>query len=178
MAQATPKMGLYTWNKPLDPYDYVQLTSNWNKVDYHDHTPGRGTQIPMGGIAAGAVGPLQLAFIPSQIGTWTSLVPNLVSGLIAGAGGYVPSARLEGNNDVVRLKGFLTNNSGSTIAAGSTLVTLPAAYRPTSSVTMSISSGSAAGWMNINPAGVLSISGFSLLNGGTLLLDGITYTLS
>jgi hypothetical protein len=61
MAADTPKMGLHTWNQPLDPYDFEQLTNNWNIVDYHDHSPGRGVQIPMGGIAAGAVGVAQLA---------------------------------------------------------------------------------------------------------------------
>jgi hypothetical protein len=61
MPANTPKMGLATWNKPLDPYDYDQLTNNWNIVDYHDHSPGRGVPIPMGGIGTGAVGIAQLA---------------------------------------------------------------------------------------------------------------------
>jgi hypothetical protein len=171
-------MGLYTWNKPLDPYDYVQLTDNWNRVDYHDHTPGRGVQIPSAGIAPGAVGPLQLSFVASQIGSWTSLVPYLTAGVVAGTGGYAPSVRIEGNNDVVRFKGFITNSSGSAIGAGSTIIALPASLHPTASVTMNISSGTAAGWMNITTSGNLSISGFSFANGGSLVLDGLTYTLS
>jgi hypothetical protein len=132
MADATPKMGLFTWDKLLDPYDYVQLTLNWNKVDYHDHTPGHGVQIPMGGIAPGAVGPLQLSFVTSQIGSWVSLVPNLGSGQTATTGRYTPSARLEGNNDTVRLKGAVT--ASSSVTAGTTWFTLPSQFWPTSTV--------------------------------------------
>jgi hypothetical protein len=71
MAMNTPKMGLATWDKPIDPYDYIQLTQNWNKVDFHDHTPGRGVPIPKGGIAAGAVGLTEIssevALMPSGL---------------------------------------------------------------------------------------------------------------
>jgi hypothetical protein len=61
MARDTPKMGLHSWNTPLDPYSYAQLDDNWQMISFHDHTPGRGVQIPQGGIAPGAVGTLQLA---------------------------------------------------------------------------------------------------------------------
>jgi microcystin-dependent protein len=57
----TPKMGLTAWDDLVDPYDYQQFANNWNIVDFHDHTPGRGVQIPYGGIAPGAVGLAQLA---------------------------------------------------------------------------------------------------------------------
>jgi hypothetical protein len=76
MAANTPKMALHTWNQPLDPYDYVQLTNNWNIVDFHDHTPGRGVQIPMGGIAAGAVGPVALASNVPIVPTGASIIWN------------------------------------------------------------------------------------------------------
>lgn len=61
MASTTPKMGLNVWDKPLDPYDYVQLANDWNIVDFHDHSPGRGVQISTAGIANGAVGVAQLS---------------------------------------------------------------------------------------------------------------------
>lgn len=54
-------MGLTTWDKLPDLYDYVQFSGNWTKVDQHDHSPGHGPQIGAAGIAPGAVGLNQLA---------------------------------------------------------------------------------------------------------------------
>lgn len=51
----TTKMGLTSWNQADDNYDYQQLANNWQLVDFHDHTPGRGVPIPPGGLGAGAV---------------------------------------------------------------------------------------------------------------------------
>lgn len=61
MPETTPKMGLAAWDQPLDIYNYQQFANNWNIVDFHDHTPGRGVQIPYGGLAAGSVGLVNLA---------------------------------------------------------------------------------------------------------------------
>jgi hypothetical protein len=48
-------MGLTSWDQPTDPYNYAQLAQNWQILDYHDHTPGKGSPIAAGGLAAGAV---------------------------------------------------------------------------------------------------------------------------
>ncbi len=61
MALTTPKMSLSVWNQLTDPYDHAQLADNWSKVDFHDHTPGRGVLIPTEGIADGAVTAAKLA---------------------------------------------------------------------------------------------------------------------
>lgn len=68
MALTTPKMSLSVWNHQGDPYDHAQLADNWSKVDFHDHTPGRGVQIPTEGIADYAVTAIKLssAIDPSQ----------------------------------------------------------------------------------------------------------------
>lgn len=55
MAATAPNMGLRVWNLLTDPYDHSQLASNWAKVDQHDHTTGKGVQIPTGGIVDGAI---------------------------------------------------------------------------------------------------------------------------
>lgn len=55
MAYTSTKMGLSVWDQPNDRYDHNQLADNWNKVDFHDHTLGRGVQIPTEGIADGAI---------------------------------------------------------------------------------------------------------------------------
>lgn len=68
MALTSPKMGLNIWNLTTDPYDHAQLADNFSKLDFHDHTPGRGVQIPTEGIADGAVTVTKIASTldPSQ----------------------------------------------------------------------------------------------------------------
>lgn len=61
MALTSPKMGLAIWNQLSDPYDHGQQADNWSKVDYHDHTPGRGVLIPTEGLADGSVTSVKLA---------------------------------------------------------------------------------------------------------------------
>lgn len=61
MAFTSPKMGLNIWNLLSDPYDHAQLADNFSKLDLHDHTPGRGIQIPTEGIAPGAITAAKLA---------------------------------------------------------------------------------------------------------------------
>lgn len=68
MALTTPKMGLSVWNQQSDQYDHSQLADNFSKIDFHDHTPGRGMTIPTEGIADGAITADKLA---------ASLNPNL-----------------------------------------------------------------------------------------------------
>lgn len=71
MAFTSPKMGLNIWNLLSDPYDHAQLADNFSKLDLHDHTPGRGIQIPTEGIADGAITQPKLA---------ASLNPTLIWG--------------------------------------------------------------------------------------------------
>ena len=73
MPRMTAKMGLNDWNSLPDPYNYKQLDENWQIIDFHDHTPGRGVQIPMGGLAPGSVGAVQI--VPGSI-TRPLLVPG------------------------------------------------------------------------------------------------------
>ncbi len=63
MALTTPKMSLSVWNQLTDPYDHAQLADNFSKIDFHDHTPGRGVLIPTEGIADGAVTVAKLATV-------------------------------------------------------------------------------------------------------------------
>jgi hypothetical protein len=67
MAFTSSKMGLRIWNLLGDLFDHDQLADNWAKVDLHDHSPGRGVQIPTEGLADGSVtGPkLATALDPS-----------------------------------------------------------------------------------------------------------------
>lgn len=51
----TPNMGLTKWGQLTDAYDHNQLAGNFALIDLHDHTSGKGVQIPNGGLAPGAV---------------------------------------------------------------------------------------------------------------------------
>lgn len=48
-------MSLKVWNSEADPYSHEELADNFLKLDQHDHSPGKGTQIPSAGLAPGAV---------------------------------------------------------------------------------------------------------------------------
>lgn len=55
MGYTSTKIGLRVWDQLGDRYDHQQLADNFNKIDFHDHTIGRGVQIPTEGLADGAV---------------------------------------------------------------------------------------------------------------------------
>jgi hypothetical protein len=75
MAFTSPKMGLRIWNLLTDLYDHAQLADNWAKVDYHDHSPGKGVQIPTEGLADGAVTGPKLATALDPSGAYTTWTP-------------------------------------------------------------------------------------------------------
>src|SRR3954465_7042077 len=82
MPFVSPKMSLRVWNLLTDLYNHSQLADNWMRVDQHDHTPGRGVQIPTEGIADGAVteakiAPGSLALSDGAV-TLSKLDPNTV----------------------------------------------------------------------------------------------------
>jgi hypothetical protein len=47
----TPSMGLKRWDQPNDIFSYTELSDNFNLLDLHDHTAGKGVQIPTNGLA-------------------------------------------------------------------------------------------------------------------------------
>lgn len=62
MAQVTPNLSLVVWNNLSDPYNSEQLANNFIKLDQHDHSSGRGTQIDgTSGIKSNTIGANQLA---------------------------------------------------------------------------------------------------------------------
>lgn len=55
MATNSTNMLLRIWNALSDPFSHDELEANWNKVDTHDHSTGKGVQISTGGIADFAI---------------------------------------------------------------------------------------------------------------------------
>lgn len=177
------KIGLVLWDQAVDDYNYQQLANNWALLEYHDHTPGRGVPIGPGGlgagsvlassIAAGVVGTQHLNFTPGQIGSWTSIVPNLVTNVVAVSGAYTPSVRYEGKSDVVKFKGAIQNNTGGTISSGTTICNIPLSYRPLLTVYLNVNGGA----LTISSSGVVAPL-FGWTNSSIIPLDGLTFTTS
>ncbi len=94
MATVSPKMGLRVWNLLTDPYDHDQLADNWFKVDFHDHTNGRGVQIPTEGIADGAVTRAKLA--AGAVGTESLTATKTGNYTATASDDYIPVSAASG----------------------------------------------------------------------------------
>lgn len=64
----TPNMGLTAWNSVTDVWSHEQLANNFRMLDEHDHSNGKGRQIPTGGIEDGAVTLSKLSPEASTVG--------------------------------------------------------------------------------------------------------------
>lgn len=125
MALVSPKMSLRVWDQLSDPYSHDQLADNWSKVDLHDHTPGRGIQIPTEGIADGAITSTKLAasniISTAQVVDGSLLDTDLASPnnvaykTVASADGIAAPASVAGNYWF----GIGTNVIASAVAASS-----------------------------------------------------------
>lgn len=51
-----PNMGLVKWDSLSDYFSHEQLAANFEALDNHNHTSGKGVQIPYGGLAEQSVG--------------------------------------------------------------------------------------------------------------------------
>src|SRR3954468_10702791 len=80
MAFTSTKMSLRIWNLLTDLYDHAQLADNWAKVDYHDHSPGKGVQIPTDGIADGAVTGSKVASTLDPTDAYSAMRPIMERG--------------------------------------------------------------------------------------------------
>ena len=76
MAITTPSMGLKRWDQPNDVFSYVELSDNFSLIDTHDHSSGKGVQIPTAGIQNLAVTDTKLA---ANAVTDTKIAANAVS---------------------------------------------------------------------------------------------------
>lgn len=51
----TSNLGLTVWNLTSDSFNYSQLQTNWNLIDAHDHSQGKGLQVGTAGIVPGSI---------------------------------------------------------------------------------------------------------------------------
>lgn len=118
MANTTTNLGLKQWNLTADHFDFSELSTNFGKIDTHDHTSGKGLQIPTGGIANGAVTQAKIATDAvgaSQI-AGGSITPAKLQGAPSLAIGQVP---------VMGVSGFVAGSPNGMLSG--TLGTRPAA---------------------------------------------------
>lgn len=161
MAVVSTNMGLKQWNLGTDFFSYVDLSNNFAKIDTHDHTSGKGVQIPTEGLAnsavtqtklaSAAVGTAQLidnsvtsAKIPSGAVGNSQLASGAVSlakmgndsvGLVQIVNGSIIPAKLAGSPSLSTGQTLVWNGSGfgGTSPSGNTLMGL-AADRPAASI--------------------------------------------
>lgn len=60
MPTVTTYMSLETWPDVDDYFDHAVLADNFATIDGHDHTVGKGVQVPTGGIVDGAITPSKI----------------------------------------------------------------------------------------------------------------------
>jgi hypothetical protein len=73
MAVTTPNLGLRKWDQQADPFSYTELANNWSLIDVHDHTTGKGVQVPTNGLVNAAVTNSKLANLAVDTGKLADL---------------------------------------------------------------------------------------------------------
>jgi hypothetical protein len=111
MAITTPSMGLKRWDQPNDIFSYVELSDNLALLDAHDHSTGKGVQIPTAGIVNNAIDATKLA---DDSVTANKIPANSVAGSKLLNNG-VPDTKLASPNNGVYRTLF---QAGITLAAG------------------------------------------------------------
>lgn len=53
--QSSPNMGLTIWDQLSDYFNHAELAANFEALDNHDHTSGKGKQLPEGALAPDSV---------------------------------------------------------------------------------------------------------------------------
>jgi hypothetical protein len=110
---------------------------------------------------------------------WTSLTP-LGTNYSARAGYFAPGYRVSGGR--VQLRGAMTKSAA--IVTGDTLFTLPPAACPTATVALPVTvsrastANSPAGKINIATSGVVTVEVIDTQAPTSLMLDGVSFSMS
>jgi hypothetical protein len=68
--QNFPEMDLIAWDQVTDDYDHTELANNFAKINLHDHTSGKGVQIPTEGIEDSAITSAKLHYEALGVGAF------------------------------------------------------------------------------------------------------------
>lgn len=157
MAATTPNMGLAIWDQLSDYFNHSELQANFEALDDHDHTTGKGTQIPEGGLAPGSVTALNLkdnaisgnkivngSIIADKLGANSVSSTNIQNGAVTssklGTGGVrgIESLRIIRGTVNTAGSGSITQGNGFTISrtgTGNLTVTFTTVFSAVPSVT-------------------------------------------
>lgn len=122
----TPSMGLTRWDQPNDVFSYTELSSNFNLLDLHDHTAGKGVQVPTGGLANLAVDTTKLnnlAVTDAKIATATVSDAKLASPNNGSWRTLFQANMKTGSTDTTGSVYFPIAGAGSFLSSGSTTAT-------------------------------------------------------
>lgn len=137
MASVTPNMNLVKWDSVSDYFSHAQLAANFQAIDDHDHTSGKGTQIGYGGLGALSVGASELrtdAVIEAKIQD-SAVTTNKINNLAVSSGKLASSAVTTAKlatGAVTSPKVALTNGT----AAASASLTLSGSYQDIAGCTL------------------------------------------
>lgn len=106
-------MSLEMWDQSGDPYNHVQLASNFAKTDAHDHTPGRGVLLTTESLALESITTALIAKEAVQLANLSAALQTQLEGSITTSG--------IANEAVTAAK--LATNSVTTIKIASEAVT-------------------------------------------------------
>lgn len=179
MSTHTSNMGLVKWDSSSDLFSHVQLAANFQSIDDHDHTTGKGLRIPAGGLASLSVatGTLQDGSVTGakladgSVGTVKIADANVTTGKIADAN--VTSPKLASG-------AALANLGAGTVTDGKLASSNNSTYKTIFTSTGSVSNAVGAGTFFLTNPGVSSsglTSGASFISGGFEITGGSSYPL-
>lgn len=116
MAITTPSMGLKRWDQPNDLFSYVELSDNFATIDVHDHSTGKGVQIPAAGIQNLSIDSTKLA---NDAVTNTKIPVNTITGDRVQSATLADTKLASPNNTVYRHL-YVANAAVSSLASATT----------------------------------------------------------
>jgi hypothetical protein len=87
MSVTLPNMGLVKWDGLNDKFSHEQLAANFQALDDHDHSDGKGVRIPAGGLAPLSVSAANIqdgAFTPEKLVDGAVTTPKIQNGAVTG----------------------------------------------------------------------------------------------
>jgi hypothetical protein len=117
-------MVLKVWDLLSDRFNHVELAANWDALDAHDHTSGKGTQIPAGGLASNSVTAAKIA--SDAVTTAKILDANVTGAKLASSsvdgskivGGTIDNTKMAASSVVLRTVHSFTIAGGIRVPSG------------------------------------------------------------
>lgn len=195
----TSNMLLKSWNLITDKFNHTELAANWTAIDAHNHTTGKGPQIPSGGIVDLAIttakiadvsittGKLALAAVTgptiaagaidvTKVTVEAWIAPTLLTTWVNVGGGARTAGYYKDVSGNIWLKGLVSKATAPT--TGESILTLPIGYQPLGTATFSIYTGGGSVRCDITAAGGVTLvtqAGYSALSATQYSLDGIHF---